>query len=181
MDIRLVLNVEPSCSALSIKSLCNGPLNSCIPAKSRIYTMQVHCCRWKGCKDIFDSYESLFAHVSESHIGRKRQGNLCLDCKWDGCDFDCSKRDHIISHMKVHVPLKAFKCTKCPKAFKRAQDLSKHQRLHLSNLCESQRVAKYTFKSCGHYVHPQQHSTNPWSRNTDWVPYPLNVHDARIR
>ena len=36
------------------------------------------------------------------------------------------KRDHITSHIRVHVPLKPHKCEFCQKAFKRPQDLKKH-------------------------------------------------------
>jgi len=36
------------------------------------------------------------------------------------------KRDHITSHIRVHVPLKPHKCDFCGKAFKRPQDLKKH-------------------------------------------------------
>jgi len=40
------------------------------------------------------------------------------------------KRDHITSHMRVHVPLKPHKCDFCGKSFKRPQDLKKHVKTH---------------------------------------------------
>lgn len=40
------------------------------------------------------------------------------------------KRDHITSHIRVHVPLKPHKCSTCGKAFKRPQDLKKHVKTH---------------------------------------------------
>lgn len=40
------------------------------------------------------------------------------------------KRDHITSHIRVHVPLKPHKCDFCQKAFKRPQDLKKHVKTH---------------------------------------------------
>ena len=40
------------------------------------------------------------------------------------------KRDHITSHIRVHVPLKPHKCDFCGKAFKRPQDLKKHVKTH---------------------------------------------------
>ncbi|KKF93408.1 pH-response transcription factor pacC/RIM101 [Ceratocystis platani] len=41
-----------------------------------------------------------------------------------------SARDHITSHIRVHVPLKPHKCDFCGKAFKRPQDLKKHVKTH---------------------------------------------------
>ena len=40
------------------------------------------------------------------------------------------KRDHITSHIRVHVPLKPHKCDFCGKSFKRPQDLKKHVKTH---------------------------------------------------
>lgn len=41
------------------------------------------------------------------------------------------KRDHITSHIRVHVPLKPHKCEFCGKSFKRPQDLKKHVKVSL--------------------------------------------------
>lgn len=41
-----------------------------------------------------------------------------------------AKRDHLTSHLRVHVPLRPHKCSLCKKAFKRTQDLKKHARTH---------------------------------------------------
>src|SRR5204863_2811398 len=41
-----------------------------------------------------------------------------------------TKRDHITSHLRVHVPLKPHVCENCKKAFKRPQDLKKHEKIH---------------------------------------------------
>ncbi len=43
------------------------------------------------------------------------------------------KRDHITSHIRVHVPLKPHKCDFCGKAFKRPQDLKKHVKVRIEN------------------------------------------------
>ncbi|KAJ1920404.1 hypothetical protein H4219_001380 [Mycoemilia scoparia] len=88
-------------------------------------------CKWKGCKaEPFTDPDTLYAHLTQTHIGRKATGNLCLDCHWDGCSTKTTKRDHITSHLRVHIPLKPHKCLLCDKTFKRPQDLKKHEKTH---------------------------------------------------
>ena len=65
-------------------------------------------------------------HLCDMHVGRKSTNNLCLTCAWSACRTTTVKRDHITSHIRVHVPLKPHKCEFCGKAFKRPQDLKKH-------------------------------------------------------
>jgi uncharacterized Zn-finger protein len=55
---------------------------------------------------------------------------LNLTCQWGNCRTTTVKRDHITSHIRVHVPLKPHKCDFCGKAFKRPQDLKKHVKTH---------------------------------------------------
>lgn len=68
--------------------------------------------------------------MCERHVGRKSTNNLNLTCKWGSCSTTVVKRDHITSHIRVHVPLKPHKCDFCGKAFKRPQDLKKHVKTH---------------------------------------------------
>jgi len=63
-------------------------------------------------------------------VGRKSTNNLNLTCQWGNCRTTTVKRDHITSHIRVHVPLKPHKCDFCGKAFKRPQDLKKHVKTH---------------------------------------------------
>lgn len=65
-------------------------------------------------------------------MGRKSTNNLNLTCHWNSCRTTTVKRDHITSHIRVHVPLKPHKCDFCGKSFKRPQDLKKHVKVSLS-------------------------------------------------
>ncbi|PYH92628.1 hypothetical protein BO71DRAFT_400415 [Aspergillus ellipticus CBS 707.79] len=87
-------------------------------------------CLWTNCTEKCSSAEALYEHVCERHVGRKSTNNLNLTCQWGSCRTTTVKRDHITSHIRVHVPLKPHKCDFCGKAFKRPQDLKKHVKTH---------------------------------------------------
>lgn len=71
---------------------------------------ETHLCNWSNCTLLFDDPEQLYLHLTNDHVGRKSTGNLCLTCHWENCDVTVIKRDHITSHLRVHVPLKPHKC-----------------------------------------------------------------------
>ncbi|KAF2428796.1 hypothetical protein EJ08DRAFT_735554 [Tothia fuscella] len=87
-------------------------------------------CQWSNCGERCTTAEQLYDHVCERHVGRKSTNNLNLTCQWGNCRTTTVKRDHITSHIRVHVPLKPHKCDFCGKAFKRPQDLKKHVKTH---------------------------------------------------
>ncbi|KAK3333424.1 hypothetical protein B0T19DRAFT_354322 [Cercophora scortea] len=87
-------------------------------------------CRWSDCNERFGTAEILYEHICEKHVGRKSTNNLNLTCQWNSCRTTTVKRDHITSHIRVHVPLKPHKCDFCGKSFKRPQDLKKHVKTH---------------------------------------------------
>lgn len=91
---------------------------------------ELHC-KWGDCSKVFNQPELLYHHLCQDHVGRKSQRNLQLNCQWDGCKTKTEKRDHITSHIRVHIPLKPFVCSSCKKKFKRPQDLKKHLKIHL--------------------------------------------------
>ncbi|GAA5962587.1 hypothetical protein JCM3765_003739 [Sporobolomyces pararoseus] len=99
-------------------------------------------CHWQECLTQFNTAEDLFNHVCSTHIGRKSAGTLSLECKWTGCQARASKRDHLTSHCRVHIALKPHVCSICTKAFKRPQDLKKHEKIHTEEHHANHRQAK---------------------------------------
>ncbi|KAI8919838.1 hypothetical protein DFJ77DRAFT_450137 [Powellomyces hirtus] len=83
------------------------------------------------CSIPYTDPEALYLHLTDAHVGRKTTGNLCLSCRVLNCtqaldDQPFLKRDHITSHLRSHVPLKANPCQTCSKSFKWPHDLKKH-------------------------------------------------------
>ncbi|KAI9020682.1 hypothetical protein CLU79DRAFT_754972 [Phycomyces nitens] len=118
-------NPLPSLLTLLLAFYLHNPMN--IPMDSDKDTI---VCRWSECDKTFSDPEQLYNHLTNDHVGRKSTGNLCLTCHWFKCDVSVVKRDHITSHLRVHVPLKPHFCNYCSKSFKRPQDLKKHEKIH---------------------------------------------------
>lgn len=72
---------------------------------------ELFLCRWTNCGRQYTDPELLYSHLTNDHVGRKSTGNLCLTCHWEQCDVSVIKRDHITSHLRVHVPLKPHRCS----------------------------------------------------------------------
>jgi len=108
------------------------------PAASPTGTQQT--CKWSNpiCRELFQTPEDLYQHLTEVHVGRKSNNNLNLTCRWEQCNTTVIKRDHITSHLRVHVALKPHTCPKCNKSFKRPQDLKKHIKTHADDSANGQ-------------------------------------------
>lgn len=105
-------------------------------------------CKWGDCKEYFENAEALYNHMCDEHVGRKSNRNLNLNCDWDGCKVQTVKRDHITSHIRVHIPLKPFVCSTCTKKFKRPQDLKKHVKTHADSATKAaQKAAQQSMQS----------------------------------
>ncbi|KAI9785067.1 MAG: hypothetical protein M1816_000537 [Peltula sp. TS41687] len=87
-------------------------------------------CQWRGCNARFTEPQKLYDHLTNDHIGRKVTSNLNLTCAWGDCKNTSVKRDHITSHVRIHVHFKPHECRLCRKKFKRPQDLKKHVKTH---------------------------------------------------
>ncbi|KAL5533955.1 hypothetical protein ACEPAG_415 [Sanghuangporus baumii] len=115
----------------SATAAANPPSASADPDKPASSTPPPsHSCAWQECTQSFSDPEQLYNHLCNDHIGRKSTNNLTLTCRWKECNTTCAKRDHITSHLRVHVPLKPHNCEVCDKKFKRPQDLKKHEKIH---------------------------------------------------
>ncbi|ORX59535.1 hypothetical protein DM01DRAFT_1333001 [Hesseltinella vesiculosa] len=119
-------------------------------------------CLWKDCERTYYDAEQLYSHLTNDHVGRKSTNNLCLTCHWDDCEVTVIKRDHITSHLRVHVPLKPHRCGYCKKAFKRPQDLKKHEKIHTEEHVASLRShTRYQHHHSTTQFIPQQPVTPP--------------------
>lgn len=121
-----------SASPASSTSESSSPTTSSNNNKTRSSSQNTDSlrCKWLSCALTFEDAETLYTHLCDAHVGRKSTNNLSLSCRWENCRVITVKRDHITSHIRVHVPLKPYKCDFCRKNFKRPQDLKKHVKTH---------------------------------------------------
>jgi hypothetical protein len=110
-------------------------------------------CKWDHCHEMFENAELLYNHLCDDHVGRKSNRNLNLNCHWENCNVQTIKRDHITSHIRVHIPLKPFVCNTCTKKFKRPQDLKKHVKTHADNIAKAAEKAAMQAAQSQHVQH----------------------------
>ncbi|KAG0035337.1 hypothetical protein BGZ81_009833 [Podila clonocystis] len=95
-------------------------------------------CRWKDCGKILSSVEELVLHVSDEHIGWKKDS---YSCEWQGCTRKANAqttRFALISHMRSHTKHKPYDCPvpECDKSFSRSDAMAKHLKCQHSDVPE---------------------------------------------
>lgn len=113
-------------------------------------------CLWLNCNRVFDHAKVLYQHICEDHVGKKRPVDYEYHCMWSSCRHPMTlKRDHLISHIMVHVPLKNFSCDTCEKKFKRSHDLKKHVKTHLKSKIKEKKKNHKVLKQKRQSLKPQ--------------------------
>lgn len=89
-------------------------------------------CQWNQCAKKFSTPMTLFFHVSDDHIGRKKD-KLTLKCGWNCCKANTTEfntRASILSHLKdAHIPIKEQNCCDfCPWTCNETSALKKHMK-----------------------------------------------------
>ncbi|KAM3584715.1 hypothetical protein VKS41_003523 [Umbelopsis sp. WA50703] len=123
-------------------------------------------CKWEGCRNIYTDPEQLYLHLTNDHVGRKATRNLCLTCHWVDCHVETVKRDHITSHLRVHISLKPHHCSYCTKTFKRPQDLKKHEKTHTEEEIEAAIRRKSSLHTSPASLHPMTPPRQPNSEKS---------------
>ncbi|KAF9427674.1 hypothetical protein BGZ94_004417 [Podila epigama] len=54
-------------------------------------------CRWKGCDKVLSTVEDLVIHLSDEHVGWKKDS---YTCEWQECDKSFSRSDAMAKHLK---------------------------------------------------------------------------------
>lgn len=71
----------------------------------QIHSDSLHC-TFEGCVKIFNSIDELNNHIQDDHL----RVNLIHKCSWPGCGMTFEKRQHLLTHSRLHVKYKYFKC-----------------------------------------------------------------------
>ncbi|KAK9456006.1 hypothetical protein V1511DRAFT_486918 [Dipodascopsis uninucleata] len=97
-------------------------------------TVKQHQCLWTTddtvCGEIFDTAQALSEHVSNMHVGSRKQTYVCY---WKGCDRSCRpfhQRQKIIRHLQIHTQNRPYVCEVCGKRFAEQIVLTQHLRVH---------------------------------------------------
>lgn len=82
------------------------------------------------CGKVFSDAAELTAHISEDHVGFRKNQYVCM---WAGCDRHgrpFAQRQKITRHLQTHTKNKPFKCEVCGNSFAEEAVLRQHMRIH---------------------------------------------------
>jgi hypothetical protein len=99
---------------MSLSASTTLPLEA-LKSKGAKSTKNFPCC-WGlngvACTNVFLNPEELFKHVCE-HINECKSEPFPFLCRWADCQKKNHRKDHLISHIRVHVPHRPYKCKVC--------------------------------------------------------------------
>lgn len=90
------------------------------------------------CKRKFTNLRSLQAHIRRNHHPNVEK------FKCETCGISCMNQNQLRMHVEtVHFHIRKYQCKSCGKAFKRADSLSDHERIH-----KNERPYKCSYEDC---------------------------------
>lgn len=92
-------------------------------------------CTQDNCTEVFNQQLNLRRHLRSKHGITEK-----FEC--DLCNFVCTEKSYIRSHMSIHLSEKRYICSFCGSRFRKLRDLREHSNQHLG-------LKPYKCKTCG--------------------------------
>ncbi|XP_055918231.1 transcription factor grauzone-like [Eupeodes corollae] len=108
-------------------------------------------------------------HTMRAHRRLHEDEGTVHEC--DVCGKTGPSRNSILKHKRyVHLSERTFKCTTCPKAFKRAVSLKEHMTLHTGEILYKCTFCTKTFNSGANmFAHKKKMHFNEWKLEKDKI------------